>query len=191
MTARHEKHEIRDGDLALMKRLLSMPQRFPASFRSWVVSYVETNAQVTQGQVIIPPYTAYTPTLPDDVDLGDGEATGHYIQIGSHVHVYGSFAFGPGFDAGSSTYTVGLPVWGPSGFRVAGVWSFSSLDPGPSISYVTGISVVQDKTLIPRFADAGVQKTLTGASPWTVAANDLFEFCATYEASDAVNYPNP
>lgn len=193
MTAKHgdSTYTLSDGDLGLLKRLFSNPTRIPPVFRSWIVSYVETNAQVTQGQVIIPPYTAWTPTLPADVDVGAGSATGHYIQIGNHVHLYGSIVFGSGLDPGSSAFAIPLPVTGRSGSNLAGVWTYSSFSPGPATEFVTGVAVVADSSLLFRYSASGIQVSLSGADPWTAGSGDTIDFSASYESGDPVNYVPP
>ena len=156
-----------------------------ATPRTWVTAEVVTaammNAEIRDAvNGLEAAWTSYTPTV-STWTLGNGTATGKYMQVGKTINFRINFTFGS-TSVASGQVSFSLPVTsvalfstpgdpiGTATFRDASV---PANDSGPLI--LSSTTQCQ-----PRLASLAV----TGVStPWTWAAGDLISLSGTYEAA--------
>jgi hypothetical protein len=132
-------------------------------------------------------YTSYAPAWTSSgvaPAIGNGTASGHYIQIGKFVHAQGTISFGSTSTFGTGNYYFAMPV-APSGSQA-----------GTRYGLVTGFHSGSFFTATADFQAGSTFRTMyaaafpTGAltfmgqlAPWTWASGDEIQFNIVYEAA--------
>lgn len=132
-------------------------------------------------------YTAYTPAWTSSgvaPAIGNGTASGRYIQLGKHVHCQGTVSFGSTSTFGTGDYYFSLPV-APSGSQ-AGT-RYGLVTGYHSGSFFFGVGDFQAgstfRILYSAAYPTGALTLLGAAAPWTWANGDEFQFNLSYEAA--------
>jgi hypothetical protein len=136
-----------------------------------------TSATELAGKVDTAAWTPYTPTLGGaGTSLGDGVATGAWVNLGGVIHFYASITLGASTVFGTGVQ-VGLPAAMLTGSSYAAL-SGVATDTGSGTFMLTGIAA--SSTAMAMFGTAGGLVTVDATHPHTWAATDVIELRGTY-----------
>lgn len=159
--------------------------------RTWVAGEVPTATHFNDNvrdfaRGFTDAWTSYTPTLTaSTTDPTNWTQTGYYMQVGKLVHVKGILTAGGSMTAGSGTYRIALPVNANTTILNCPVsGSFLLFDNSSSNLMSHAVGYTNTATYISlQYGTGGTRAYVTGAVPWTWAANDTIQFAFTYEAA--------
>ena len=83
-------------------------------------------AKVAIGNTVLGTYTAYTPTFPDGVTVGNGTFSSAYATVNKLTHYYGTFTFGSTSAITAATVAISLPTTADSSITSLGFPGFTS-----------------------------------------------------------------
>jgi hypothetical protein len=129
-------------------------------------------------------WTAYTPTVAGTGwAIGNGTATGAYMQIGKTVHYRALIAFGSTSTYGTAAIRVGLPV-SPIA-SACQVTTACYVDWSASALYVaaTYYSVANSAVFLGIVGSSGLFTAPTSTTPFTWTTTDEIRIAGTYEAA--------
>lgn len=131
-------------------------------------------------------YLSYTPSLVG-ITVGNGVIVGKYIQIGKHVHCYGSLTFGSSTSV-TGTTTISLPVSASANYISddSTIGQIGFIDTG-NASYAGGIRVANSTTVrVLVWVANGTFLTDSGLSsvqPFTWGTGDVLTWTGYFEAA--------
>lgn len=123
---------------------------------------------------------SYTPTLGGTGwALGNGTATGKYLQVQKMVYVRARITFGSTSTYGSAALTISLPVTPADTQLLTG--RVVDVSAGATCAFV---AVTSGATVVSRLLDtAPTSAGLTSTAPMTFASGDIVEFNGWFEAA--------
>lgn len=143
---------------------------------------VDTNGLITGTGTSLGAWTAYTPTLGGTGwAIGNGTATGKYVQIGKIVHFRAKITLGSTSTAGASAATVSLPLTAAANLTNS-MFSSQLLDSSAASRYIAAVDVATTTTVSPMsVGTGGLLAYLTTSAPYTWATSDEISVSGTYE----------
>lgn len=128
-------------------------------------------------------WIAYTPTI-TGFTIGNGTATGSYIQIGKLLAFKAAFQFGSTSAAAADFCTFSLPVTPTLAFNMPGVFSAGLIDWNPGQYYSATAMALQTNVVRVGISGAnGLYTAFSTTSPFTWAVSDVIQIYGTYEAA--------
>ena len=149
-------------------------------------------AKVAIGNTVLGTYTAYTPTFPAGLTVGDGTFSSAYATVNKLTHYYGTFIFGSTSAVTAATVAISLPTSADSTITGMGFPGFTSsvvnfYDTSGSLS-VYGFASINGATQARIYATLAsgtyVQlSTLSSTVPFTWATGDRMQWNFTYRTA--------
>jgi len=149
-------------------------------------------AKVAIGNTVLGTYTAYTPTFPSGLTLGNGVVTSEYCRVNEFVHYWGRVVWGTTTSINTSGLQVSLPVSHDSNFSstigmTTGFSHFRDISAG-----VSHIGVIRPIEGFPNIASIACQNivntylasaTVATAVPFTWTTGDIITWSIYYQAA--------
>lgn len=149
-------------------------------------------AKVAIGNTVLGTYTAYTPTFPAGLTVGNGTFSSAYATVNNLTHYYGTFIFGSTSAVTAATVAISLPTSADSTITGMGFPGFTSsvvnfYDTSGSLS-VYGFASINGATQARIYATLAsgtyVQlSTLSSTVPFSWATGDRMQWNFTYRTA--------
>ena len=149
-------------------------------------------AKVAIGNTVLGTYTAYTPTFPAGVTVGNGTFSSAYATVNDFTHYYGTFTLGSTSALIVGSASVSLPTSAHSSFFIT---NFPGFNVGPFTFYDTsataavyGVGSITSATVC-RFYVMASNLTYTSLAsisssvPFTWATGDTIQWNLTYRTA--------
>jgi len=184
------------GDLSLKADLISptftgIPAA-PTATAGTSTTQLATTAFVTTADQLLGTYTAYTPTFPSGLSLGNGVVTSEYCRVNDFVHYWGRVVLGTTSSMSNFGLQVSMPVSHDSSFSsttgmFTGFANFRDVSAGtPYIGLIrpiegspTTASIICQNIVSTYLAGAAVQT----AVPFTWTSTDIIMWSMFYQAA--------
>lgn len=171
--------------------LLTLPSH--AQQHSDINDAVEAlQTKVAIGNTVLGTYTAYTPTFPSGLTLGNGVVTSEYCRVNDFVHYWGRVVWGTTTSINTSGLQVTLPVGCDASFSsTSGTYSgfVNMRDTSAATNYV---GLIRNIETFPGIASLACQAltgsylsatAITTTIPFTWASTDTIFWSMYYQAA--------
>ncbi len=149
-------------------------------------------AKVAIGNTVMGKYTAYTPTFPSGLTLGNGTVTAEYCRVNDFVHYWGRVVWGTETSINTSGLQVSLPVNHDSNFSsTTGMTTgFVTLrDTGAAVSHTGTIRPIETFPGTASIACQNIVNTylatalVATTAPFTWTSTDIITWSMFYQAA--------
>ena len=171
--------------------LLTLPSH--AQQHSDINDAVEAlQTKVAIGNTVLGTYTAYTPTFPSGLTLGNGVVTSEYCRVNDFVHYWGRVVWGTTTSINNFGLQVSLPVSHDSNFSsTTGMYTgFAAFrDASTGVPYIGVVRPIETFPNIASLACQNIQNTYLAAAtvqtavPFTWAVSDIITWSMYYQAA--------
>jgi hypothetical protein len=148
-------------------------------------TFLRANSSAATGLEWAGAYTTYTPTSAGGWTLGNGTATGRYIQIGKMVHFTATITLGTTSVIAGAVF-IDFPVTAQTANNNQPIGNSRCLDSGVQafdgqIAQNSGTNFIV--TLTNNFTSYSQEGVYTATIPFTWGTGDIIWVCGTYEAA--------